>query len=397
MIGNTYSPSFTDWLFDEVERISYESYGSAPTTIPTLTLPDEEFPQPNNDASPSRRDLRIPSSSARANAAPYPAPNRIVDQINRSLERPKQDIKHSIPDLPNVPTGPRASAAGPIRRGPRLNGHTHRAPQQPPVPVLPQDFAAFASANGVPPQLLQQMLFDAANFQQMVQHSVFPQAPVTFANPISSPGMTVDGNSPQGRRRCRHWPRCNLGARCLFLHPSQICPDFPNCPNVGGTCLKIHVGEDIPESEVQAVVRQQLTTGRPGNSKSPAPPPLVPETDGHLPKRENQNPHVQTPNDGEPVPLCKFAGECTKSDCPYAHPSPAAGPEGLVLRGEMCPEGRDCLNKEVDIPSQPHPSLQSPPFPILKTVSEANVAYVVRVGPSKPCNRGHETERNRNV
>ena len=362
MIGNIYSPSFADWLFDEVERISHESYAPIPTTIPTLALPDEEPPRSSNYASPSRRDFRTPSSSARANAAPYPAPTRLLDQINRSLERPKQDIKHSIPDLPNVPTGPRASAAGPIRRGPRINGNTHRHPQQPQVPVLPQDFAAFVSANGLPPQLLQQMMFDAANFQQMVQQGVFPQAPVTLSDRITSPGMMVDGNSLQGKRRCRHWPRCNLGARCLFHHPSEICHEFPNCPNVGGTCLNIHVGEDIPESEISAVVTQQLTTGRPGNSKDPALPPVVTKPNGHPPKRENQNPNVQTPNDGEPVPLCKFAAECTKPDCPYAHPSPAAGPEGLVLRGEMCAEGRNCLNKEVE---KPPPKPQSPPSPLV--------------------------------
>jgi RNA-binding, Nab2-type zinc finger len=366
LVGSAYSSAFTDWLFDEVARISNEAHYEPPA-IPTITTPATDTEEPF----PSRRDLRTPSSSARANAAPYPAPGRIVDQINRNLERKEQGngIKHSIPDIPNVPTGPRASAAGPIRRGGPRN--LHRGPPQPPVPVLPPQFAAFVSANGVPPELLQQMMLDAANFQ-MMQQGVFPPPPL--AERLSTLG--VDG-SMVGRRRCRRWPRCNLGIRCTFVHPSEICPyysrlplhkritdkrarDFPNCPNAPGTCLKIHLNQDIPESELQTVLAQQQKTARPGSSNGPRPPPAaatVPKVNGHFPKRENPNPQAQSGKDSEPVPLCKFANGCTKPDCPFAHPSPAAGPEGLVLRNEMCPQGRDCQNKECEL-GHPSPAVE---------------------------------------
>jgi len=64
-------------------------------------------------------------------------------------------------------------------------------------------------------------------------------------------------------------------------------------------------------------------------------------------RTEHKAPKSKFAKSEEPLPLCKFAAGCTKPDCPFAHPTPAAGQEGLVLRGEMCPDGRDCLNREV--------------------------------------------------
>jgi hypothetical protein len=76
-------------------------------------------------------------------------------------------------------------------------------------------------------------------------------------------------------------------------------------------------------------------------------------TNGYRPRRENQPQKSKPVKTQEQAPLCKFANGCTKSDCPFAHPTPAAGDGGLVLRGEMCPDGRDCLNREVHFPFSP--------------------------------------------
>lgn len=122
--------------------------------------------------------------------------------------------------------------------------------------------------------------------------------------------------------------------------------DYPNCRNLGGTCSYIHVGEDIPESEVEAVVANQLGEGAPQNPLQAKPENKPPMTNGNVPKRQNQPPKPKS-QPQEQVPLCKFGNMCTKPDCPFAHPTPAAGQDGLVLRGEMCPDGRDCLNREV--------------------------------------------------
>lgn len=102
--------------------------------------------------------------------------------------------------------------------------------------------------------------------------------------------------------------------------------------------MNIHVGEDIPESELNTVVAQQLTEGRPINGHNKA-------NEYGGPRRENQPP--KSYKSQEQLPLCKFGPGCTKPDCPFAHPTPAAGQDGLVLRGEMCPKGRNCQNREV--------------------------------------------------
>ena len=184
-------------------------------------MQDESTEGPHNvsesTSSTSRRNLRGIPISARSAAAPYPQPSRTIDQINRALERPQ--IKHTIPDLPNVPTGPRSqSSAGPIRKGGRVG-----ISRGPPVPPVPPSFSAFMQfASGMPPDFFQQIMAEAANFP----NQMFPGTQgVNLADRISdkdeSSGILVAGGH---KARCRHWPRCELGARCKFHHPSQICP-----------------------------------------------------------------------------------------------------------------------------------------------------------------------------
>jgi len=133
------------------------------------------------------------------------------------------------------------------------------------------------------------------------------------------------------------------------LTTSHFSSAYPNCPYLGGTCPNIHVDEDIPASELQATVAHQLGAGYQPNGEHMQ----HPKTNGHTPRPEaprapeTKAPKLKVAKSEETVPLCKFAAGCTKPDCPFAHPTPAAGQEGLVLRGEMCPDGRDCLNREV--------------------------------------------------
>ena len=57
---------------------------------------------------------------------------------------------------------------------------------------------------------------------------------------------------------------------------------------------------------------------------------------------------VDKPNEAEPSPetVCKFNLRCTKSDCPYAHQSPAAPPGTAIDVADHCPFGAACQNRK---------------------------------------------------
>ena len=210
MIGDEFDPEFTVWLFNQVDDIVY------PNGTNDLEAQDESMEESHAETSgpsPSRQHLKDAPTSLRSAAAPYPQPSRVVGQINRALERPP--IKHSIPDLANVPTGPRAqSSAGPIRRG--------RGAGRPLInPAMQPNLETFMMASGMPPEMVQQMMITAANFPSPMPPGF---AGMNRSNRIprdGSSGIVVAGGD---RARCRHWPRCQLGPRCNFHHPSQICP-----------------------------------------------------------------------------------------------------------------------------------------------------------------------------
>jgi RNA-binding, Nab2-type zinc finger len=338
LIGEDFDPAFTDWLFNEIDELSYYQSNGHETHDDSMETENQQSESPESS---SRRSLKEAPSSARSAADPYPQPSRIRDQINRHLERPAVPIKRSIPDIPNVPTGPRAlSSAGPIRRG---RGGGGRQQQMPPVQP---NFGAFLSmATGMPPEMVQQMMAETANFPNPnPMFGGFP--PMNLSERITD--IPVDGSlgivaTAGERNRCRHWPRCSLGARCKFHHPSQICPyvtsveaannsAFPNCPNMAGTCPNIHVGEDIPQSELHRVINGTSANGH---------RPLT-SSNGNASKKPQRPKKAQ-----EQVPLCKYGAKCTKPECVFAHPTPAGGPDAIVLRGEMCPDGRGCQNAEV--------------------------------------------------
>jgi len=62
------------------------------------------------------------------------------------------------------------------------------------------------------------------------------------------------------KKRCKNWPNCKDGDKCLYVHPSDPCPKFPKCA-FGESCLYIH-----------------------------------------------------------PSIACKFGAECMRPDCAYTHP-----------------------------------------------------------------------------
>lgn len=94
--------------------------------------------------------------------------------------------------------------------------------------------------------------------------------------------------------RCQYWPNCNRGDTCKFWHPKELCRKYPNCPE-GDHCLYIH----------------------------PAPlsrPPTKPQSPAYSSHASDAGSVASNSSTIE----CKFGANCTRPDCKFSHPSPAA-------------------------------------------------------------------------
>jgi len=94
--------------------------------------------------------------------------------------------------------------------------------------------------------------------------------------------------------RCQYWPNCNRGEACKFWHPKELCRKYPNCAD-GDRCLYIH----------------------------PAPlskPPTKPQSPAFNSHSSDAGSVTSSSSNIE----CKFGANCTRPDCKFSHPSPAA-------------------------------------------------------------------------
>lgn len=153
--------------------------------------------------------------------------------------------------------------------------------------------------------------------------------------------------------RCRHWPNCQLGQRCRFHHPSHVCPNYPDCPNTGGTCANIHPGEDMPEDQVPHYLQAIQNGNRPFQQHT-----------HHQVQHANNGLNPQAPAFASEIPTkpelpdsCKFGIKCTNAYCKYSHPTPAATVESaLVLSEDACENGAQCKDAEC-VKSHPSPAI----------------------------------------
>jgi len=95
--------------------------------------------------------------------------------------------------------------------------------------------------------------------------------------------------------RCQYWPNCNRGETCKFWHPKELCRKYPNCPE-GDHCLYIH----------------------PAPLSKPPTKPQSPAFSSHASDAGS----VASSNSS--TIECKFGANCTRPDCKFSHPSPAA-------------------------------------------------------------------------
>jgi len=333
LIGPEFDPEFTEWIFKQLELLQNPPSNGASRDETSNS------DQMDMDVTPGTKPSRGP---ARTN--PYPAP-RFFNQITKSMERSTSSDRRrrSPPNISSnlggntvIPTGPRAM------REEQQNGHRNirRYNNQGPLRG-PMGNAKPPYAN-IPPHLENGFLVNPNFGRNLHERMGLP-------NPDEN--LTVVTPKP----RCRHWPTCQLGASCKFSHPSQLCQKFPNCPNMSGTCPDIHPDDHIlqqPPSNFQIPFNSnpfpQMNQFSPGHFQPPY-PPFQAKASFIAPVAE----HSQKELKGD-SPVCKFADKCTKADCQFAHPTPAAEPgKGLILREERCEAGKHCTNPECD---KVHPS-----------------------------------------
>lgn len=107
--------------------------------------------------------------------------------------------------------------------------------------------------------------------------------------------------------RCRFWPACESGDKCLYHHPVAQCKAFPHC-SFGDKCLFIH-----PECKYNA---QCTKVDCPYTHNKAKPPPDLCHFFPECKKMDCQFYH--------PKP-CRFATRCRRADCYFYHPPLSSG------------------------------------------------------------------------
>ncbi|XP_035283931.1 zinc finger CCCH domain-containing protein 14-like isoform X8 [Anguilla anguilla] len=96
--------------------------------------------------------------------------------------------------------------------------------------------------------------------------------------------------------RCRFWPVCESGDKCLYHHPITHCKTFPHC-SFGDKCLFIH-----PDCKYNAQCTRADCPYTHSSKRSLTP--------------------LSRPEAKLPPDLCHFFPECEKMDCQFYHPKP---------------------------------------------------------------------------
>ncbi|KAJ8341585.1 hypothetical protein SKAU_G00338760 [Synaphobranchus kaupii] len=109
-------------------------------------------------------------------------------------------------------------------------------------------------------------------------------------------GKSVGVKRRKVPERCRFWPACESGDKCLYHHPITQCKTFPHC-SFGDKCLFIH-----PNCKYND---QCTRLDCPYTHSSKRGPTSLSRLEAKM-----------------PPDLCHFFPECKKMDCQFYHPKP---------------------------------------------------------------------------
>ncbi|PPQ63015.1 hypothetical protein CVT24_005961 [Panaeolus cyanescens] len=389
LIGPDYSPTFTDWLFQEAAKGASESdLPSAPVeSKPEAAVVD---PVPAKDIASTSNDSARPSG---ARNGVYQQAISALPSTSNAPQKRSASARSPSPSHPNksrrtdLPTGPRAMqrdgtttnsqtpnsrslldrVGGPHNRQKnhqrdeiqaRIDNIVGNAPQVPPEIMMPPGFPMGMGMDMNPmghnmtnPLMLQEMMMNQMALMAHMASSMgiinpatgqfggpgFPmqsQAPNPsesgggFSNPMNNAGPQSNGAS-RGRGGARGG-RGGARGRGGSALSSQNKPNTSELPPV------------TPPTPIAAPTPVAVAAAPKLNTPTTQPAYAVPE-------------RPQSPT------LCKFGLKCTNAHCRYSHPSPVATPEsGVVLSNDPCEKGKDCKDKDC-IKAHISPAVLRPP------------------------------------
>ncbi|RWS10484.1 zinc finger CCCH domain-containing protein 14-like isoform X4 [Dinothrombium tinctorium] len=112
------------------------------------------------------------------------------------------------------------------------------------------------------------------------------------------------------KERCKYWPSCKNGDKCLYHHPNSPCKLFPNC-RFGDKCSFIH-----PNCKYDALCAKPDCPFT-HTMKKIIPPAMKPQIASNM---------ISTP--------CKYFPNCINPACPFLHPKPCVF--GAKCRNPTC-------------------------------------------------------------
>jgi hypothetical protein len=160
-----------------------------------------------------------------------------------------------------------------------------------------------------------------ATFIQSFANKTFPKTTKTTTNVTPDKSKVV---------RCSYWPNCNRGEECKFWHPKELCPNLNNCPD-GDQCLYIHPA--VPQNQLNKNKKKKSEASLEVSENFALPKHTLQKKSSRISLNGsvNQQPTLTKKiskaslKDTSSVAIeCKFGANCTRPDCKFSHPSPAA-------------------------------------------------------------------------
>ena len=349
---------FSGWLFTKVDELKKETEegqaqeeAAVEKTVEeggdTTTGEQEEGGIDVDMSEDVNGDNGVPPTGPKAmRSATGPRKDRLFNQINRAMDRSTPDSLRRVRPQPGEriekrepPKGPRAGPGGPRSAGLPQQGQmgTGRGGPIGRGNVMGRGGPGFGIGS-VSPHLAAQL----ANMNPQQQVALYQmieqqnQILAGFGYHGPSPGMMMPAvppmpiPGPNGYRGPPHQQFPNQFNPHQQQRPPQGASLFERIeipPQVATPQRQHFVQNGVKNNEESVVKEMQMETDE----------AFFQDTEGT--KAEEEDPFKTA---------CKFANNCTKPDCPFAHPTPVAiGRVNISFVEGKCPFGLNCKNRKV--------------------------------------------------